>query len=164
MGSQSIFTTSPMISNQLCPTNQSGLDTPLVNITSSKLIKGMYVCSPWCSSKYALMYLVYYVAITRVYGKPDCMPMKLSRMLVQTKMHECSSCKQEHTSVVCANKSARALFVETTMHTAVRLMCTREHLTYIFMSSIFRAHAGYFAYIFRNVSSHVVASHVCSQV
>ena len=29
MGSQSISTTSPMISNQLCPTNQSGLDMPL---------------------------------------------------------------------------------------------------------------------------------------
>ena len=29
MGNQLISTTSPMISSQLCPTNQSGLDTPL---------------------------------------------------------------------------------------------------------------------------------------
>ena len=42
-------------------------------------------------------------------------------------------------------------------------MCTRMHLTCIFTSLIFCAHAGYVASILRNVSSHVVASRVCNQ-
>ena len=42
-------------------------------------------------------------------------------------------------------------------------MCTRVHLTCIFTSLIFCAHAGYVASILRNVSSHVVVSRVCNQ-
>ena len=63
-------------------------------------------------------------------------------------------------------KDARELFVQTMMHMAAdeHLMCTRMHLTCIFTSLIFHAHAGYFACIFRNVSSCVVASRVCSLV
>ena len=58
------------------------------------------------------------------------------------------------------------LFVQSMMHTVaeLRLVCTRVRRALIATSSIFRAHAGYFARIFRNVSSRAVATHVCRQV
>ena len=64
------------------------------------------------------------------------------------------------------SKNARELFVQSMMHTAAewRLVCTRVRRALIATSSIFRAHAAFFACIFRSMSSRVVATSVCSQV
>ena len=59
-------------------------------------------------------------------------------------------------------KDAHVLFVQIMMHTTVDYVSCAPNLH--FMSLIFCAHAGYFACIFKNVSSRVVASRVCSQV
>ena len=126
-----------------------------------------YVCSPWCSSKYSRMHLVYYVAIPRVYGKLECTPIK-------HKMHhtcscepkctcKCSSCKQECTSVVSANQRYTCtVYANHDAHSSRLMSCV--YTACIFTSSIFRAHAGYFMCIFRNVSSRVVATCVFNQV
>ena len=52
------------------------------------------------------------------------------------------------------------------MHMAAdyHLMRAHVHLTCIFTSLIFRAHAGYVVSIFRNMLSRAVASRMCSQV
>ena len=83
-----------------------------------------------------------------------------------TKMYECSSCKQERTSIVRANKRCtRAVYANHDAHGSTptsrvymrALMC-------IVTSLIFHSQAGFFACIFMNVSSRVVAARVSSQV
>ena len=76
-----------------------------------------------------------------------------------------------------ANQNAQVQFVQTkharaairAKHDAhgsriTRLMCTCVRRALIATSSIFCAHAGYFACIFRNMSSRAVATRVCRQV
>ena len=81
---------------------------------------------------------------------------------VQTKMHESNLCKPKRTSKV---RAARTLLMQTMMHRQqTNVLCVYVHLTCNFTSLIFCIYAGYVASIFRNVSSCVVASRVCSQV
>ena len=125
----------------------------------------------WCNSNRGTticlcgvrMHVFVLLCITRVYAKPEWTPKKHAKcvgkicVLMKTKMHECNLCKLKCTSAVCENQ--RCTCAVRANHDA-----HSGRLTCIFMSLIFYAHAGYFANIFRNVSSHVVASHMCSQV
>ena len=62
------------------------------------------------------MHIFGLLCITRVYAKPECTPMKYAkcvgktRVLVQTKMHECSSYKPKCTGAVCANQKCTHAF------------------------------------------------------
>ena len=69
----------------------------------------MYALCSVVVRKYARMYLVYYIA--SYYSKPECMPMKHTKYVAKN----ACSCKPKCMSEVCA---ARALFVQTMMHTA----------------------------------------------
>ena len=87
-----------------------------------------------------------------------------------TKMHECSSCKQERTSVVHANKiCTRTVRANHNAHgntltSRVYMETLNMHFYVNNLSCIPRCTHRLFACIFRNVLSRVVAAHVCSQV
>ena len=78
----------------------------------------MYALHGVVVRKYSRTYLVYYVLLMYMHGKPEYTPIKRAKCVMRIKMHECNSCKQECTSVACANKDTCTLFVQTMMHTA----------------------------------------------
>ena len=83
--------------------------------------------------------------------------------LVQIKMYECNPRKPKSMNAVHANQ--RCTRTVHAIHDAHgNILTSRVHLKSIFTSLIFRAHAGYFACIFRNASSRVVAARMCSHV
>ena len=59
---------------------------------------------PWCSSKYVRMYLVYYIAITRVYAKPECTPMNTRNVWENM----CARANQRCMGAVRANHDAHS--------------------------------------------------------
>ena len=118
------------------------------------------------------MHIFGLLCITHVYAKPECMPMKHTKcvgktcVLMQNKMHECSSCKPKCTSEVLANQ--RCKHAVRANHDAHGSRLTSHVYTCAlnvhFYVIDFPCTTGYVASIFRNVSSRIVVSRVYSQI
>ena len=106
-----------------------------------------------------------YVLLVYVYAKPECTPpMKHAKcvgktcVLVQTKCTSAVHANQGCTYAVHANHDTHASRLTSRVYTrGLNMHFTSDSL-------IFHAHLGYIVSIFRNNSSRVFASHVCSQV